>query len=333
MGGKLLNLWNLAEKRVSRADFDRIVEDVLRKLRSNFPNRRVEPLKFFSDKQDFGDVDVAFEVFSDSPIVDFPKDLEVLFGHKPHKNGNCISFPVEGFQVDILLFSEIVFDIAQVYYAYESGNFMGRMADKMGLSYGHRGLYLQVPLSYFGKGLPDHEYKEILISRDPEIIFHILGFDYERFKEGFRNFDDMSKWVAASRYFSPEVFAFESLNSINRTRNRKRPVYAAFVEWCQSQPKRQDAPSKERVRNIMVQMYPGVQAKIDELQAEVILNAERRAKFNGHLVKELLGLEGAALGDFIIAFKKTWANFDAYLDSHTKEEVIKDIRAIAQKIA
>jgi hypothetical protein len=324
MGGHLLHHWNLPEKRVSRADFDRIIVEVLGKLRNAFDLRRIEPLKFFADKQDFGDLDVAFESVPGCSI-NWNEEIQRLFGYKPHKNGNCISFPVEGFQVDILLFGSEVFDIAQVYYAYESGNFMGRVADQMGLSYGHRGLYLQVPLSYFNDSYPEHEYREILVHRAPQVIFNILGFDYQRFQKGFKNFDEMSQWVADSRYFNPKVFAFDALNSINRTRNRKRPVYAAFVEWCAKQPANDDMPSKEAVRAAVIDVYRHVWVAVEAVREEIVLNQERREKFNGYLVEELRHIEGADLGRFIAAFKKSKGDFNAYLDARSAAEVRKDI--------
>lgn len=324
MGGHLLHHWNLPEKRVSRADFDRIIAHIVPCLVHLFPNRRIEPLKFFAEKQDFGDLDIAFETFSGESL-DLQFKLMQAFGFKPHKNGNCVSFPFEGFQVDILLFSNEVFDIAQVYYAYESGNFMGRIADQMGLSYGHRGLYLQVPLSYFDAKLPEHEHREILVSREPWDIFNMLGFDYSRFQQGFKNFDEMAEWVAQSDWFSPSVFAFDALNSINRTRNKKRPVYAAFVEWCSKQPSQGSMPSKQSVRDWLIQLRPSVQVQIDRCRAEILLNAERREKFNGYLVEELRCISGKDLGAFIVDFKRKHANFNAYLDSRSAAEVRKDI--------
>lgn len=325
MGGHLLHLWGLPEKRVSRADFDRLMVEVVAKLSGKFAellaDRRVEPLKFFAEKQDFGDLDVAVEVFSKNEI-NWPVLLKEVFGLSyVHVNGNCLSFPVEGFQVDVLLFDSEVFDAAQVYYAYESGNFMGRVADQLGLSYGHRGLYLQLPLSYLRDGLPEHQYAELLLSRDPSVVFELLGFDYQRFLQGFSNFEEMAQWVADSKYFAPEVFGFDALNSINRTRNRKRPVYAKFVEWAGQQPKRNDLPSKEVVREVLFESSLVLRLELARLRREQEVLVQRRAKFNGNLVREWFGLEQAPLGKFMALFKKSFGDFDALLDKLSAEEV------------
>lgn len=329
MGGMLLKKWNLPEKRVSRADFDRIIEEVMSVLRAHYPEHRIEPLKFFAEKKDFGDLDVAFEI-KEGWNIPWRSKIEELFGFPPHRNGNCISFPYEGFQVDILLFESEVFDIAQVYYAYESGNGMGRVADKLDFSYGHRGLYLQVPLDYFNARLPKHEYREILVSRDPAAIFAYLGFDYDRFLKGFRNFEEMARWIADSYYFNPEIFAFESLNSINRVRNKKRPVYAAFVEWCKSQPRKALIPPKGYILKQIASARSDIQEEIAKVRAELILSEKRRAKFNGNQVRDLLGLEDKALGDFIKEFKKAHVvngSFEEWLDAHSGEEVVQEIIA------
>ncbi len=329
MGGHLLHHFNLPEKRLSRAEFNSVCETVVAKLENHLLfNRglcgmRVTPLRFFERKESFGDCDIAVEILP-GPNVNWNEDLKDLFGYKPYKNGNVYSFPVDGFQVDLMMFPSELYDCALNYYAFETGNFMGRIADKMGLSYGHRGLYLKLPLSYFSIDYPAHEFREILITRDADKIFRILGFNYSWFVDGFNDFDEMSKWVAESRHFDPELFAFESLNSINRTRNRKRPVYAAFVEWCKSQPKKVEIHPNS-IREALLKGYPHISKEINDERDLLFINEVRRNKFNGNIVRELTGLEGKDLGDFIVDFKRKRGNFECWLDAHSADEVKKEI--------
>ena len=323
MGGMLLNkIWNLPENRLSRSDYLEVQRVVIDKLVSRLGyTRRIEALRSFADKASFGDLDCAVEVFEDDSIK-WGEFLKELFGFQPHKNANVYSFPVNGFQVDVLLFSREIYDSALNYYAFENGNFVGRLADKLGLSYGHRGLYLQVPLSYFDVTLPAHHFKEILVTRDPDMVYKLLGFDYEQLKKGFNNFLEMAQWVARSRYFAPQLFQYDALNHTNRTRNKKRPVYAEFVEWCASQPAKQSLPSVERIRCDLLATYTHIGVEMDKHRAKLLKDSERRAKFNGNLIAELKNVAGAELGRFIVAFKKSvGVDFDAWLDANSAESV------------
>ncbi len=329
MGGKLIQqIYGLPEKRVPRAEFDRLVEKVSSVIQNHFPHRRVEVVPFYKDKQDFGDVDLLVESFSGDQINWF-EFIEKNFNYKPHKNGSVYSFPVEGFQIDLILTPFESFNCAKDYYSCETGNFMGRIADKLGFKYGHNGLWLHVSLNYFHEDLPDHEYRDILITKNPEHIFFLLGFDYKQFQQGFDTLSDMFFWVAASKYFNPELFAFDELNSINRTRNRKRPVYANFVKWCASQPPR-EMPDREYMFNYVYIRYGHISEEIRKIKLEVLQNKERREKFNGNLVKEILNLEGKELGDYIMSFKKNFSvngNFEEWLDRRTPYQVIQAIQS------
>lgn len=321
MGGALNSkIWNLPTKRVDKLEYERVIHEITQRVTNFAPYIKFRPLRCFSEKQSHGDVDFLCEV-RQATVLDWRGFLKELSGYEPHKNGFTISVPYDGFQCDFNFVSEESYEIAYVYHSWETGMLMGVVANQMGLSYGHRGLYLQVPLSYFNPSYPDHEYREVLISRDWRAIFAELGFNSVRFEKGFANFQEMAAWVADSLYFKPEIFAFDALNSINRTRNRKRPVYAEFVEWCKSQPPNNDMPSKKDMLEYLIKDWSGVAEKVEAIRAEIILNHERHAKFNGHIVKEIRSLEGAELGRFIVAFKASKPDFLAWLDSQTALDV------------
>jgi hypothetical protein len=325
MGGHLLEKWGLPEKRLSRIEFDTLSKKVLNIFAYWLPyGTRVQEIAFFRSKESFGDFDVIIEI--PDKVVDssfWVWLIKSAFGKEttPYHNHNIYSFPVNGFQVDVITHSSEVYETARTYYAYESGNFMGRVANALGMKYGHNGLYLNIPLSYFSPELPDHEFREILITREPRSIFFFLGFDYDRFILGFQDFQEMSQWVADSKFFDPKVFDFETLNHQNRTRNRKRPVYAAFVEWCKTQPARQKLLGKKEVRELMISIHPEVQQNLEIVRGEVSKVAERKAKYNGKIVARVRGIEKEELGKFLGAFKKSFENFNFWLDTKTAEEV------------
>lgn len=331
MGGHLLSNWNLPEKRVPRAEFDKLTQLVLEQIKYDFPTYRAEIIPFYKDKEDFGDMDLLVEVKPfENNWLEWVKER---YCATPHKNGNVISFPLEGFQVDLILVGTDSFDTAKTYFACETGNFMGRIADKLGFKYGHKGLWLHVPLNYFNADLPNHEFRDILITKDPARIFSLLGFDYEWFLKGFDNLEEMFKWVAASRFFAPQLFSFDALNSINRTRNRKRPVYAQFVEWCETQEAR-GIPSKEVMFVKTLVCFVHLQPELEKIRIEVLRNKLRREKFNGDLVRELKNIQtGPELGQFIMNFKKKYCqpNFEQWLDDNSKENVWQAIQSFQNK--
>ena len=330
MGGNLLTpIWGLPAKRLSRAQYEQLGALLVEKLEQFAPGRRFRVYRTFADKESFGDIDILCERVSGDNL-DWLGFLRGLSGVAPHVNGNTISIPMEGFQCDFNFVGSGSYECAYCYMTAETGNFMGVIAQRMGLTYGHRGLYLKIPLQSLAPDLPANEYGEVFVSATPADIFDILGFDYERFERGFATFEDMARWVAASRYFQPGLFSFENLNSVNRTRNRKRPVYAQFVEWCVSQsPSNTPLPAKESVREKLIAERSRVADAVNVMSRRILKNAERRAKFNGHLVSEWLGVKGEALGAFIVDYKRSKGGFDTFLDSCCANEIRSDVEMFA----
>lgn len=333
MGGHLLHHWGLPEKRVDITSFREILTIVVSGLAKELPSEtRIAPLLFFRDKEDFGDLDILVEIppstITPSPnpwkgkkSMDWNLLIKETFGYEPFHNGMAYSFPCKDFQVDLILVAPEIYDCAYTYYAYESGNIMGRVARVLEFKYGHRGLYLQVPLHDLDPELPEDQYREILVTRDPEAIFSTLGFSHKEFQYGFQNFQEMAQWVAQSKYFDPEIFSLENLDHQTRTRNRKRPVYHEFLEFCKTAGVKRPRPSKEELRWAYT-MIPNVRASYEQIRAEVSTHKVRKAKFNGTLVTELTKLEKADLGKFMVSFKVNHgAVFEEWLDSKSLEEI------------
>lgn len=128
--------------------------------------------------------------------------------------------------------------------------------------------------------------------------------------------------MAQSRYFIGNYFEYTELNHQNKTRNAKRPTYAAFLEWAKSRRDKEQAPSKDAMRAKIIAEFPHVSVEMDKHHAQLLKDAERRAKFNGNLIAELKNIAGAELGRFIVAFKKSvGVDFEAWLDVNSAESV------------
>ncbi len=324
MGGALLQLWNLPTNRIPKNEYEKLGDYLIDALNTFCPDRKYRIYKSFKNKISYGDIDIQVESISGDKI-DWIKFFRGLSGYHPHKNGHTISVPIKGFQSDFNFIGSENYEISYIYHSYETGNFLGRQANAMGALYGHKGLFLHIPLNYFNSELPSHEFKDIQVTKNAKEIFAILGYDYSRFEKEFNDESEMFDWIVKSRYFNPALFAFEALNSPNRTRNRKRACYARFVELCKNLPTNSNSVDKEKIREKIIQSYPHIQGEIDKARAEILLNKERRAKFNGHIVTQMFGLEGPELGSFIVVFKKKFGKFEEYLDKSAAEDVRTDM--------
>jgi hypothetical protein len=331
MGGKLLPNWDLPEKRIPRDAFDNLCAEILAELRKDWSGCRIEVIPFLHSKQDFGDVDILIESLSGEKI-----DWKAYFAgkfdkHIPHVNGSTISIPVKDFQVDFCFIGSESYETAKGYYSYEVGNFMGRIARPMGLRYGHKNLRLQIPLNQLLPSLPDHQFADFIITKDTEEIHNILGFDYEAFRQGFNIKMDLFDWVVSSKNFDSKLFKLENLDHQTRTRNRKRPLWSEFLEWIQEYPERAIKLDKAAIAADIRARYPHLEDLIAAKKIELEKSEARKAKFNGKIVCEILGIEPSKeLGDFIISFKKfvaeSYEDFEVFLDSHTKEYIIEEIK-------
>lgn len=319
MGGALLSLWGLPEKRIGKQDYERITREVETKLLTQYP--RAEALRTFSEKSSFGDLDVICDVNNgENPLLDFVKQE---FHPNPHKNGQTISFPLEGFQIDLISVGKENFAVARDYLFCENGMAVGVIGSVLGLKFGWDGLHLKYPLNLISPELPAHDFFLVTLEKDPFQIYDILGFDYARLQEGFATKQDLFKWIEDSRYFDPKIFNLDELQHKNRIRNAKRPTYNELVEYVKDKTPK-PRPTKEEMRYTMNLWYPHMKFEVQAKSEQIIKNKERAAKFNGHIVRELTGLEGPPLGKLIMEFKNVYSkaqSFEEYLDSRSAEEV------------
>lgn len=319
-----MKIWGLPEKRIGRADYERIAREVESKLLAQYP--RAEALRTFATKENFGDLDVICDVNNgEKPLLDF---VRREFHPNPHKNGQTISFPYEGFQVDLISVGKENFEVARDYLAWESGMAVGVVANALGLRFGWDGLHLKYPLSLISPELPAHDFFLVALDKEPVTIYTLLGFDYKRLQKGFHSKEEFFDWVCGSEFFDPRIFNLDELSHQNRIRNKKRPTYNALVDYARDKEAK-PRPTKEEVRALILDKYPHVKNEIERKSTQIIKNKERAAKFNGNIVREITGLEGAALGKLIVQFKNVYSkaqSFEEYLDARSAEEVYKVLK-------
>jgi hypothetical protein len=225
------------------------------------------------------------------------------------RNGKTVSILYKGVQIDLSFHMNEDFDSAFDFYRLgDVGQIAGRLAHSLGFKYGHRGLIYPVKLS------DSEELGEVVINRSTEKIMKFLDLDYEQWKIGFNDSEEMFHWMMKSKYFNPEIFKFENLNNINKVRNKKRPMYAALVkfleEYCIKDEEEESwfEPTKNKTEylwNALIHFGNiGVLKQISELIEYAANSKTANSIFNGNDIMELAFIEGKELGKVYSAFKQ-----------------------------
>jgi len=318
MGGKALK--NTETRRFLKEEFETISATILRELQHLFPLARMEIIRYYRNKQDFGDLDILVE--SSKLPEDYVEQIKTSFQPKEMGlNGTCWSFDHNQLQVDFIKIPTKDYDIAKVYFAYNDlGNLMGRMADQMGFKYGHRGLL-------FFSRRDDHIAGEILVSQNPRKIFEFLGFDYDRHSQGFNELSEVFDFVINSQYFYKDCFLLENRNNKGRTRDRKRKVYTQFLEYIEKMnPSGNPLLDRSFYEKKAERFFELFKEQKEDLSRSLDEKELLASKFYGNLVKALTGKEGPNLGDFICRFKKQHSDFDDWVKNTSPEDIEEAIK-------
>ncbi len=329
MGGNLLKTWGLPEKRLSTEDYFSLQKEIIGLIRDNFGNKcTVGVAPYIRNKTSHGDLDIIIGHGEHLDIVPF---IMEQYKVSVHKNSNVISFPVKGFQIDITLVEMINFQSTIDFTSWNDlGMLVGRIAHKFGLHHGHVGLSFWIRQGLFDKSLMfldnDHVMEKLILTRDFSVILPLLGFDYDRWKQGFDTNEEVYHWVASSKYFSAEIFDYESLNHINRVRNKKRAMYAGFIEWLGQNSwkyNRYVFERREYYLPMWAAQFPQLKPSLKHHKVEYEQNKKFKSKLNGELVMELLGISnGKEVGRVISEMKRMYSK-EKYISM--PQEVINNL--------
>lgn len=315
--------------RIIRDEYDSLVEKVKSKIIEVDPKFKPTEIKFFKSKKDFGDLDLLVS----SSVSTNVNQIAKRFGAKQiKKNGNVLSFGLQLdsdrlFQVDLISVPATDLDISSFYFSYNDLNLLaGRIAHKLNTSFGFDGLKFKVRTESGYNGL------DINLSKDPARIYEFLDLDIERYNQGFDSLEEIYQFVSSSKYFNPSIFSYDSLNHINKTRNRKRSTYAGFLNWIETQDKLNQYQFQEKsVYLIKIDLaFPEIDIfqKMKDYSSNFKRILDCQSKFNGNLVSEFTGLTGKELGNFISSFKGfieeyNSCDFNSFVDLQQSFEDIK----------
>lgn len=289
MGGKLIE----NAKRLDAETYQRVCRELTELLAPLF-KRITVPLSVF-EKSSHGDIDFVVSGAAD------PKDVQArLASPVVMKNGPTVSYDYQGHQIDIHTAPDDEFDICVVYKQYgDLGNLLGRIAKRLGLSYGMNGLTLRAfnregEVHLGGTG-PD-QFEKWSLTTDPRRALEYLGYSWARYQEGFRTELEAFEYIVGGRYFSPDVYLDRSTyNGHTHDRNRKRPMFQRFIKYLQDLGAGipQGAPPPSPLETVLAF---GLSDRLDALRQKVRDAYLLKQRLNAKLVIELTGLSGRALG-------------------------------------
>jgi len=208
------------------------------------------------------------------------------------------------------------------------GNYIGRIAHRLGLKYGQEGLWY----NHYLKG---QNLGRVMVSKDYREIFKFLDLDYDRWLEGFDELEDTFKFALTSKYFDSNMFQLDSLNRINRERNLKRASYMSFLDWINTNhPEVEGEELESNLIKTVNAKFPDANftLNIKEIEYREAKKAFIHAKFNGSMVMTKYGLKGKAIGDALNSFnryiEKDGFSFDDYILSETQENIFNEFEMV-----
>ena len=309
MGGNALKKANT--RRYQAGEYHALVKEVRDKLLWGYRGwedkgfgrvNQAESIAAYRSKESFGDMDVLYTTLSEDP-VDIWFVRETFSPKEICQNGSVISFDYKELQIDLIHSTSDRFEYAKNYFAWNDlGNLIGRIAHQFGLKHGHRGVTLPLRDG-------DQQFAEIVLTTDHSTALRFMGLDPDRFNEGFENLREIFDFVTASHYFNPEVYKLENLNTIAKTRDRKRPTYNAFLEHTKdwkghtwTNPHKLD---KKMWIPFILDQFPEARPDFDRAMEKLVFQQFIKTKFNGTLVSEITGLVGKDLGYFMQHVRET----------------------------
>lgn len=296
MGG--LALKNTFTRRYQKEEYFDLVKDVFQKIMSTQHTTSCAVIPAYDEKESFGDMDVLYSTYDDHiMLIDHIK--EVFSPNEIVKNGEVISFDYKELQIDVIHAHQDYFEYALSYFSWnDTGNLIGKLAHQFGLKHGHKGLVLPLRDG-------DNKFHDVVITLDHDKTLKFLELDVEKFNSGFNNLEEMFKFVSDSPFYNPDNYKLENLNTIARVRDKKRETYRKFLEFGEryTGPRCVRLGDKsmylEQIFEFFPEAYPEYVTAIKELAFKKYISE----RFNGNLVRDWTGLNGKALGEFMVHLK------------------------------
>lgn len=343
MGGKALT--TVCTRRHERAEFFRAWDHFAQSFRRAFPGVRFALVQALADKSSFGDMDVVIdgEAMPDNwhnPVASLfgAREVSVRINAESVKaqSGEAFSaamlldkpfsFHLHELQVDLIPVAGDCFEFARRYLSYgDLGSLMGAVYRSLGVHYGSHGLRI-APRDHRGELLNKNQ---VALTRDHREALRCIGYDPDRFDQGFANLEEIFAYVASSPCFSTAPFLDpKAHNNKRRHRERTRPGYRAFIEWCRANADRY--PSEPPLNDAhwrahFLSRFPAARLACEEVSAQNEAATYRRKRFNGRVLMEVTGLPQAEAG-FVAAYLREGFDSTAAFEAWVSEQSDKSLR-------
>lgn len=246
MSGKALKKLGIETVRLSKPDYEDaclVISNFLNEIRNTtYPQLDFKITKTYTDKKDFGDIDVIMSLdgIDDSVVskitdslADYLSCENLKFVLNKKGDGSIehisIQYPVKGmdFQLDLIMCSKGKVDFkCNTMSNSEFSKILGLM-----LKQNTKVLYSDECFYY------KSSFKDLIINTEIKLSFfemiELLGYDVKEYKKGFKTENDIFRYLMKSDIFIGSKFInFETtLNNRDRRSNRVRPTVSKFLNF------------------------------------------------------------------------------------------------------
>lgn len=276
-------------------------------------------IESYHDKQDFGDIDflstIDRQIFE--KLVEKTENINIVA--KAEQFSYAIEFKLASdelvfVQVDYIKSNLEDFDFSKNFFAFNDlGNLIGRIAAQAGFSFGFDGLKRKIYVDNRGDIINDLYSNEIsvtslvenarlfknelnrtilktsiIVTKDFDNALKFLGFDVERFKQGFNNMNEVFEFVVSSTFFNKDAFLFENRNHKARARDKKRSNYLAALEYFKNKKDRK----KQLSLSHMEKEFPNFKTEYRDLEKQIKSDLIDKMIFSNNNIMVSLNYQG-----------------------------------------
>lgn len=308
MGGHALKKLGITTKRIPPFQYRELEAEAKAIITQYFDH--VDTPRQLDTKADFGDVD--FVVCSPKRGVSF-EDLRTFLSRDFQTkgfvtNGNVTSFEFKDFQCDLIIFpSRAQQQAAVAFFSWaDLGMMLGVIARTLGLSFGMTGLDLRIVLPE--KLVKSSSVTKLQLTGSLEEAFAFLGYDVNKWKQGFRDEQDIIQYVLHGEHVGADVLKILNRNVGKRSTNR--PMFKSFLEHAAlRQASLEDLPEEEEDKRILHREraleHFGMRANYLQEVLSELLQPKYRGMLQMEAFRQETGLQSKDLGAFISLWRNS----------------------------
>lgn len=259
--------------------------------------------RYYGDKIDFGDIDVLVQDRGDWD-VQRAAVVEALGITDTKTVGRVFSTAFRGLQTDFFPVAPQYLGSTYDFMSFNDlGNLLGRICRRFELKWGELGLAY-----VFRRTSVNNHVVDLPITQDFGRVCEFLGLEHAAWVRGFATLVELYEWVVRSPYFSVAPYLDDPAGAMAK-RGRDRPTIARFVEFLRERDiaARPVFGERSAYLDLVVAAFPEARLA-EQLAAEHAAEARAvaiAARWSGKLVMRLRPERGQALGELIMAFKRS----------------------------